>query len=147
MASLEFNIRFKNKFTKIGKEGYLEIDSLKAIEKVKIPENKLHEPYLRLLPSASKGNLASKSFKSSNKTPDPTILNTAHYNYLPQITISPLRNEEFYPSRSKSPRLAGKHGLYRDSTKPELSKGVLKLPRLNSKLKITEASLRSKINH
>ena len=103
MASLEFNIRFKNKFTKIGKEGYLEIDSLKAIEKVKIPENKLHEPYLRLLPSASKGNLASKSFKSSNKTPDPT--------------------------------------------KPELSKGVLKLPRLNSKLKITEASLRSKINH
>lgn len=59
MASITFHDRFKNKIEQVGKDGILRINSLKSVEKGKIPEYKLH-----LMPSFAYLSNEEKSMKN-----------------------------------------------------------------------------------
>ena len=147
MASVTFTTRFRNKIDKIGKEGLPVSESLKAIDKGKIPEYKVHFQISKLFPSTSKIMIA-KNLNPYCKTPDPDhheSADTTPVRILPLLNRSPTRTEKI-SARSKSPIQFGYNRLARHDSSAEIANSCAKLPRICSGLKNIRMSIQKKLN-
>lgn len=149
MASLNFTNRFKNKIDKIGKEGLPVSGSLRAIEKLGIPDSKVHIPMSRLLPTPSKLMISSKGQKIQIRPLEKDLSeprSLTPYKIFPLINRSPLRSDCNSPVRSLSPLQQSYNGLYRQERNAELTGSCVKLPRVNSGLKSIRMNMKRKLN-
>jgi hypothetical protein len=131
MSTLSFTKRFKNKIDKLGRDGITHLNASHPIDKSDIPERKIHQPFLRLLPSNSKVLITHKVNKEDNSGEGKSIIfrSSTPNGALPQIRTSPNRNEEKF-SRSKSPVFIREGIIYTEPERIDTSISCPKLPKL-----------------
>ena len=147
MASVTFTTRFRNKIDRIGKEGLPISESLKAIDKGKIPEYKVHFQVSKLFPSASKIMILT-NVNTNSKTPVPGINisgDLTPVRILPTLNRSPMRADKT-TTRSKSPVQFGYNRLARHDSSAEITNSCAKLPRISSGLRNIRMSTQKKLN-
>ncbi|OMJ94271.1 hypothetical protein SteCoe_2612 [Stentor coeruleus] len=131
MSTLSFTKRFKNKIDKLGRDGFVYLNASNPIDKSDIPARKIHQPFLRLLPSNSKVLITQKVIKEDNSVEGKSInfRSVTPDNALPQIRVSPIRNKEKI-SKSKSPVYVREGIIYNETEHIDTSISCPKLPKI-----------------